>query len=79
MILRRASSIPKDDVFPRLLYIDSTCSQVLPGAPESHYISPVNSNPAPGRREVCNSLAKGMRFCQGHLSRPGHLGVFDGN
>jgi len=48
MISRRTSSVPKEDVFPRLLYCDSRCSQtcrrgsqachrrshVLPGAPE---------------------------------------------
>ena len=43
MIPRRTGSIPKEDVFPRLLYSDSTCSQVLPGSPEGHYISSVNS------------------------------------
>ena len=42
MISRPTCSIPKD-VFPRLLYSDSTCSQVLPSAPEGHFISPVNS------------------------------------
>jgi len=45
MISRRTSSIPKD-VFPRLVYSDSTCSQVLPAAPEGRYISQVNT----GRR-----------------------------
>jgi len=49
MISRRTSSIPKEDVFPRLLYSDSACSKVLPGAPEGHDISPVNSDPSPKR------------------------------
>jgi hypothetical protein len=33
MSSRRNSSVPKeDDVFPRMLYCDSRCSQTLPGA-----------------------------------------------
>jgi len=31
MSSRRTSSVPKDDVFPRMLYCDSSCSQTLPG------------------------------------------------
>jgi hypothetical protein len=31
MSSRRTSSIPKDDVFPRMLYCDSRCFQTLPG------------------------------------------------
>jgi hypothetical protein len=79
MISRRTSSIPKEDVFPRLLYSDSTCSKVLPGAPEGHYISPVNSDPSPARRAACNSLSEGTRFRQSHQSHPEHPGVSDGN
>jgi len=79
MISRRTSSIPKEDVFPRLLYSDSTCSQVLPGAPEGHHISPVNLDPSPGQRAACNSPSEGMRFRQSRQSRPEHTGVSDGN
>jgi len=79
MISRRTSSIPKEDVFPRLLYSDSMCSQVLPGAPDGHYISPVNSDPAPGRRATCNSPSEGTRFRQSRQSCLEHLGVSDGN
>jgi len=79
MISRRTSSIPKEYIFPRLLYSDSTCSQVLPGAPEGHYISSVNSDPWPGRREECNSPSEGMRFGQSRPSHPKHRGVSDGN
>jgi len=51
MISRPTGSIPKkDDVFPRLVYSDSGCSQachrhsqVLPGAPEGHCIRQVNT------------------------------------
>jgi hypothetical protein len=31
MSSRRTSSVPKEDVFPRMLYCDSSCSQTLPG------------------------------------------------
>jgi hypothetical protein len=31
MSSRHISSVPKEDVFPRMLYCDSTCSQTLPG------------------------------------------------
>jgi len=79
MISRRTINIPKEDVFPRLLYSDSTCSQVLPGAPGGHYISPVNSDLSPGRRAACNSLLEGTRFRQSRQSRPEHPGVSDGN
>jgi len=79
MISRHTSSIPKEDVFPRLLYGDLKCFQVLPGAPEGHYISPVYSDPSPGWREACISLSEGTRFLQSHQSRPEHPGVSDGN
>ena len=32
---------------------------MLPDAPEGHYISPVNSDPSPGRRAACNSSSEG--------------------
>ena len=67
MISRRISSVPKEDVFPRLLYSDSTPSQVLP----------VNSDPSPGGREAFTSPAEGTRFCQSGQSRPEHPGVSD--
>ena len=79
MISRCTSSIPKEDVFPRLLYSDSTCSQVLPGGPEGHNISRVNSDTAPGLLEACNAPSEGTRFRQSHQSRPEHPGVSDGN
>jgi len=79
MISRRTSSIPKQDVFPRLLYSDSTSSQVLPGAPEGHYITPVNSDQSPGWRVACKSPSEGTRFRQSRQSRPEHPGVSDGN
>jgi hypothetical protein len=31
MSSRRNSTVPKEDVFPRMLYCDSRCSQTLPG------------------------------------------------
>jgi hypothetical protein len=31
MSSRRTSSVPKEDVFPRMLYCDSMCSQTVPG------------------------------------------------
>jgi len=79
MISRRTSSIPKEDVFPRLLYSDSTCSQVLPGAPEGHNISPVNSDPSPGRGAAFNSPSEDTRFRQSRQSHSEHPGVSDGN
>jgi hypothetical protein len=79
MISRHTSSIPKEDVFPRLHYSDSMCSQVLPAAPEGHYISPVNSDPSPGRGAVCNSPSEGTRFPQSCQSCPEHPGVSDVN
>jgi len=76
MISRRTSSKAKEDVFPRLLYSDSTCSQVLPGAPEGHSISAVNSDPSPGRREACISSSEGTTFQQSRQSRPEPPGCF---
>ena len=59
MISRRTHSIPKEDVFPRLLYCDFRCSQtcrkhsqVLPGAPKVLSGAPIYSqtyhNPSHG-------------------------------
>jgi len=52
---------------------------VLPGAPEGHYISPVNFDLSPGRQAACNSPSDGTRFCQSRQSHPEHPGVSDGN
>jgi len=76
MISRRTSSIPKEDVFPRLLYSDSMCSQVLPSAPGGHYISPVNSDLSPGQWEAWNCLSEGTRFRQSCLQPSGTPGCF---
>jgi hypothetical protein len=64
--------------FPRPLYGDSRCSQVLPGAPEGRYNNPVNWDLSPGRREACNSPADVTRFDQSRQCRPEHPGVSDG-
>jgi len=37
----------------------------------------MKNNPSPGQREVCNSLADGMRFCQIRQSRLEQPGVCD--
>jgi hypothetical protein len=79
MISRHTSSIPKEDVFSKLLFSDSTCSQVLAGAPEGHYISLVDPDPSPGRWAPCNTLAEGKRFRQSRQSSPEHLGASDAN
>jgi len=79
MISTGTSIIPKEDVYPRLLYSDSTFSQVLPRAPKGHYISPVNSDPSPGWQEGCYARSEGTRFYQSRQRRPEHLAVSDGN
>jgi len=78
MISRGTRSIPKEDDFPGLLYSDSTCSHVLPGAPDGHHISTVNWDPSPGRRDACNSPSEDTMFPQSLQSRPEQPGVSDG-
>jgi hypothetical protein len=52
---------------------------VLLGAPEAHYISPVNFDPSPGRRAMCKSQSDGTKFRQSCQIRTEHPGVSGGN
>jgi len=73
MISRRTSSIPKEEE------VVSQTALLWFEAPEGHYISPVNLDTSPVRREACNSPSECMWFRHSRQSCPEHPGVSDGN